>query len=87
MEQNTTFKLDGVKEIDPTQAYMVEWSKMNSVNDLILILASLGMAFPGNHPNIEALKPFLKLDTPIPLMPPVATQTEKVELPKLKSLK
>lgn len=87
MEQNTTFKLDGVKEVDPTQAYMVEWSKMNSVNDLILILASLGMAFPGNHPNIEALKPFLKLDTPIPLMPPVGTQTEKVELPKLKSLK
>lgn len=86
MEQNTTITLDGVKQIDPTQAYMVDWTKMSTVNDLVLILASLGMAFPGNHPNIEMLKPFLNLDNPIPLAPQPPVQKE-IKLPKIQNLK
>lgn len=54
-------------ELKPNHLYMVDFSKMNSVNDLIIILASLGIAFPSDHPNIEKIRPFLKTDSPIPM--------------------
>jgi hypothetical protein len=86
--------------IDETAVYMVDWSKMTSVNDMILILASMAIGFPGNHPNIQQLKPFLNLDNPIkreqPTHPQISdggigkiikkVQTE-VALPKLKTIK
>jgi len=68
--------------VDETAVYMVDWSKMTSVNDMVLILASMAIGFPGNHPNIQQLKPFLNLDNPI--KPQVQTE---VALPKLKTLK
>lgn len=87
MEQSTQINLGEsmVKEIqiNPESIYMVDWTKMNSVNDMVLVLASMAIAFPGNHPNIEALKPFLNLDTPIEREQPKPT----VSLPKLKSMK
>lgn len=71
--------------VDENAVYMVDWSKMTSVNDMILILASMAIGFPGNHPNIEQLKPFLNLETPIKREP--QPEVKSVELPKLKSLK
>jgi hypothetical protein len=71
--------------VDETAVYMVDWSKMTSVNDMILILASMAIGFPGNHPNIEQLKPFLNLQSPIRREP--QPEAKSVELPKLKSLK
>jgi hypothetical protein len=71
--------------VDENAVYMVDWSKMTSVNDMILILASMAIGFPGNHPNIQALKPFLNLETPIKREP--QPEVKSVELPKLKSLK
>ena len=63
--------LDGTpKEIKEGNAYMIDFSRLNSVNDLVLILASMGIMFPFNHPNIGQLKPFLNLDNPIPLEQP-----------------
>ena len=72
--------------IDETAVYMVDWSKMTSVNDMILILASMAIGFPGNHPNIQSLKPFLNLETPIKREP---QQPAKIDLkmPKLKQVK
>jgi hypothetical protein len=72
-------------QIDENAVYMVDWSKMTSVNDMILILASMAIGFPGNHPNIEQLKPFLNLENPIKQQ----GQPEKksLDLPKLKNLK
>jgi len=88
--EETTFSLQGTgnlgqKQFDPNAVYMVDWSKMTSVNDMILILASMAIGFPGNHPNIEQLKPFLNLQNPIKQQ----GQPEKksLDLPKLKSLK
>jgi len=69
--------------VDENSVYMVDWSKMQSVNDMILILASMAIGFPGNHPNIEQLKPFLNLQTPIKREP----QQKEVALPKLKKIK
>ena len=85
MEQ-TTFTLDGVQpQIDANAVYMVDWSKMTSVNDMILILASMAIGFPGNHPNIQALKPFLNLQNPIKREP--QPEMKSVALPKLKKIK
>jgi hypothetical protein len=84
--EETTFSLEGTQtEVDANAIYMVDWSKMTSVNDMILILASMAIGFPGNHPNIEQLKPFLNLQNPIKR----EGQPEKksLDLPKLKSLK
>lgn len=71
-------------EVDPQSIYMVDWNKMQSVNDMVLILASLAIAFPGSHPNIELLKPFLDLNNPVNQ---TMQSAKNIELPKLKSLK
>jgi hypothetical protein len=84
--EETTFSLEGAQpQIDSNAVYMVDWSKMTSVNDMILILASMAIGFPGSHPNIEQLKPFLNLENPIKQQ----GQPEKksLELPKLKKVK
>ena len=47
--------------------YMIDFSKLTSVTDLILILASMGIVFPYDHPNINQLGKFLNLNNPIPL--------------------
>ena len=71
--------------IDENAVYMVDWSKMTSVNDMVLILASMAIGFPGNHPNIQSLKPFLNLQSPIKREP--QPEIKSVELPKLKQVK
>jgi hypothetical protein len=71
--------------VDENSVYMVDWSKMTSVNDMILILASMAIGFPGNHPAIEQLKPFLNLQSPIKREP--QPEANSVELPKLKKIK
>jgi hypothetical protein len=69
------------KEIKEDHAYLVDFSKLTSVNDLILVLSAMGVSFPGNHPLIEHLIPFLNLDNPFPLEQPKGT-----ELPTLKKV-
>jgi hypothetical protein len=71
--------------VDENAIYMVDWSKMTSVNDMILILASMAIGFPGSHPNIEALKPFLNLQNPIKQQG--QPEVKSVQLPKLKPVK
>jgi hypothetical protein len=67
--------LDGTtKEIKKDHAYLVDFSKLASVNDLILILSAMGISFPGNHPFINEVKPFLNLDNPFPLEQPKQPQ-------------
>lgn len=86
--QETTFSLEGQqKVVDPNSIYMVDFSKMQSVNDMVLILASMAIAFPGNHPNIEQLKPFLNLDNPIQKQGAPQPKQSDINLPKLKMIK
>lgn len=68
------------KKVNVNSAYPVKWSSLNNVNDLIFVLACLGVAFPGNHPQIQDLKQFLDLDNPIPTN---LTQQSNVEINKL----
>ena len=54
-------------QIDPTKSYIVDFSKLQKPEDLVLVLSGLGIAFPGNHPIIPHIKQFLNLDNPIDL--------------------
>lgn len=93
--QQSVFTLDGkVKELDPNASYLIDFSKLTSVNDLVLILSAMGITFHGQHPHIELIKPFLNLDHPINLngnmqrvQEPNAPQAKEMTLPKLKVLK
>jgi hypothetical protein len=54
-------------EFDPNMGYMVDFTKLTNVNDLVVILSAMGISFPGNHPLIQHLSGFLNLDSPFPL--------------------
>ena len=69
-----------VKDIKEDHAYLVDFSSLKSVNDLIMVLSAMGISFPGNHPFIEQIKPFLNLDNPFPMQEP--KQKEFIPLKK-----
>lgn len=85
--EKTTISLAGTTTVDPNKMYLIDFTKLNSVNDLVLILAAMSIAFPGDHPHIEALKPFLNTNNPLDI-PGRTEQPEKknIALPKLKKL-
>lgn len=91
IKQMETIKsnLDGTRrtDIDMDSLYMVDFSKCTSVNDLMVILSSIGFTFSPHHPGFETLKPFLALDQPIPTRQPEQPVQKELQLPKLKSLK
>jgi hypothetical protein len=77
--------LDGTPVIDQDSLYLVDFSKCESVNDLMTILSVVGFQFHPSHPGFPYIQKFLALDKPIPMrQQPEATS---LELPKLKSLK
>jgi hypothetical protein len=48
----------------------------------------MAIAFPGDHPHIEVLKPFLNTDKPMDMPArPEQPKQENVNLPKLKTIK
>jgi hypothetical protein len=84
--ETTKISLAGTQpQIDPNSIYMVDWTKMQSVNDMVLVLASMAIAFPGNHPNIEMIKHLLNLEQPVPQ--PQQHVAKELKLPKLKTIK
>jgi hypothetical protein len=87
--QETTISFAGTeKQFDPNAAYLIDFSKLTSVNDLVLILSCMGFTFVGTHPYIDQIKPFLNLDHPVyPGQKMPAPKTSELELPKLKTLK
>ena len=88
----TTFKvekgtLDGRKPIDPNALFLVDFSRIQSVNDLVLILASMGISFPATHPHFEQVKQFLNLDNPIHLNQERPVESKEINLQKLNPVK
>jgi hypothetical protein len=74
-------------KIDENALYLIDFTKITSVNDLVLILASVGFSFSARHPHFEQIKGFLNLDNPIPMNQPIAPKEEEIKLPKLKKIK
>ena len=81
----------GKPAVDPNALYLVDFSKLNNVNDLVVILSAMGISFAGTHPHFEVVKPFLNLDQPIhmPKQPQQqqAAEPKDFKLPKLKQIK
>nr|CAB5223251.1 hypothetical protein UFOVP385_17 [uncultured Caudovirales phage] len=75
------------QQVDENSLYLIDFTKITSVNDLVLILASVGFSFSSRHPHFEQIKGFLNLDNPIPSNMPVAPKQEEIKLPKLKQIK
>jgi hypothetical protein len=91
---NTQFKvekgtIDGsTPQINPNALYLVDFSKIESVNDLVLILASMQISFSPLHPNFDQVKRFLAIENPITSAPQnVQPEAKEVVLPKLKIVK
>lgn len=82
----TTFTLEGVeKPVDQNAVYLMDFSKLESVNDLIIILGAMGISFSPLHPHWELVKKFANLENPI--YPNQQIQPQKpaeIKLPKLK---
>ena len=88
MSQNneTTISLAGT-ELNKEALYLVDFSKITSVNDLVKIFACIGFTFSPYHPHFDELKPFLNLENPLPIPgQPQQPVKEEIKLPKLKSL-
>ncbi len=86
--EETTISLAGTeKQVDPNAAYLIDFSKLTSVNDLVLILSCMGFTFVGSHPYIDQSKQFLNLDNPIyPGGQMPAPMNKELKLPKLKKV-
>lgn len=67
----SAFTIDG--ELQKTQQpqedlfYFVNFGKMESVNDLIIVLQAMGFGISSRHVLFEQVKPFLDLDKGVPL--------------------
>jgi hypothetical protein len=79
--------LDGGQPIDMEALYLVDFSKIESVNDLVLIFAAMGISFSPAHPHFSAVQKFLALDNPIKTNRQAPQpQMKAPALPKLKKL-
>lgn len=77
--------LNGIgSDVNPDALYFIDFSKLQRLEDLILILASIGFSFSPRHPHFELIKPFMNLDNPV--LPHQLSQGAKpeIKLPKLK---
>jgi hypothetical protein len=85
MPVTTITKENKELEVDPKEVYLIDFSKLESVNDLILIIGSMGISFSPSHPHWELVKKFANLENPIypnqKIQPP-----SEMKLPKLKKV-
>jgi hypothetical protein len=82
--------LDGtnaVPQIQKDAVYLVDFSKMQRVEDLIMLLAAVGFSFSPQHPQFSNIQHLLDLSRPIQIGNPQQSQQKEIKLPKLKVLK
>jgi len=53
------------EQINPNALYAVNWNSLQKVEDLILVLASIGFVFSPQHGHFERIKHLLDLQNPI----------------------
>jgi hypothetical protein len=82
-----TLEFGSKPKLDDNALYLIDFTKITSVNDLVLILASVGFSFSPRHPHFDTIKPFLALDNPIPHNQPIIPEEKELTLPKLKQIK
>jgi hypothetical protein len=85
--EKATLDFGSTPKVDPNSLYLVDFSKITSVNDLVLIFAAMGISFSAHHPQFDAVKGFLNLNNPIPINQVGQPQQKDIKLPKLKPVK
>jgi hypothetical protein len=74
-------------EVDSKAVYLIDFSKLESVNDLILILGAMGISFSPNHPHWDLVSKFANLANPIYPNQQIQPQVpSEMKLPKLKKV-
>jgi hypothetical protein len=68
---SSVLDIDGTqpKQINPEAYYFVDWSKLTNIQDLILILASVGFNFSPSHPGFNKIVHLLDTNNPAILNP------------------
>jgi hypothetical protein len=88
MSETQTTLAGTTPEVQMDSLYLIDFTKINSVNDLVLILAAMGISFSPYHPHFEQVKAFLNLDNPIPVgVGQTKPKVEDIKMPKLKTIK
>ena len=82
-EQKTSISLQ--LEVDKEALYFIDWDKVKDVNDLLLIIASLGISFSPYHPAWDKIQHLADLARPVKPNQPQPEQKE-IALPKLKKI-
>jgi hypothetical protein len=86
--QKATLNFGETPAVDPKAVYLIDFSKLESVNDLILIISSMGISFSPAHPHWELVSKFANLNNPIyPNQGIPLEKPEDIKLPKLKPIK
>jgi len=67
MFESATGSLDFQIKKDEEIFYYINFSKMQNVNDLVLVLSSMGFGVSTFNPYFEQIKEFLDLDKPVKL--------------------
>jgi hypothetical protein len=80
--------LDGTTylEVNEDALYFIDFSKLQRIEDLILILAAIGFTFSPRHPHFDLLKPFMNLGQPIMPNDRGAGNIPEIKLPTLNPL-
>ena len=84
MEQTTITLQQNLPEVDKNALYLIDWEKVKTPNDLMLIVASLGISFSPLHPAWEMIKGFIDYNNPVNSNP--QPQKQQLKLPKLKTV-
>ena len=69
--------------LNPEAFYLLDYNKINSVDDIKAVLEAVAFNFVGTHPRIDTVKHLLDLDNP--LLPPPQFEVE-TDLSKLDEL-
>ena len=83
--EKTTITLD--KPIDKDALYFIDWSKLKDINDLIMIIASLGISLSPMHPSWKQVEHLMDLSRPVKPGQPNQPEMKELTLPKLKQIK
>jgi hypothetical protein len=86
--EKATLNFGEAPKVDDKAVYLIDFSKLESVNDLILIISALGISFSPTHPHWGLVSKFANLANPIyPNQGIPLQKAEEVKLPQLKPIK
>jgi len=85
-KSNISLAADANGEVVKDALYLVDFTKLTKVEDLVLVFAAIGLSFHTSHPHFELIKPFLDLTNPIQAPQIQQPKASDIKLPKLKKL-